>query len=369
MTRKLRIAFVAPIGGVAVTGGFRIIAGYAERLQRRGHKVTILAPGGAVHKPRKIHKRIAALFKRESFPRRSAGRPFLKDSDVEIKIVNNVDTLSAEHFSQADIIVATWWETAEWVARLEMDAAKIHFIQDHEVFPYLPVERAHAAHRLPLKKIAVSQWLIDRLSECYGINDATLVENAIDPEFFFTADRLKPKTPTVGFLYSVALRKNAALSIEVCRKLRQSIPDLKTISFGSHAPMAGGTMPANTDFHLLPGEAEIPSLYAKCDVWLFTSDEEGFGLPILESMACGTPVVATPAGAAPQLVNAKNGALVGSDCNEIAAAVKRIIKSSPEQWKQMSDAAIATAGRHNWTQATDMLEAAFYVVHEQKSAG
>ncbi len=38
-------------------------------------------------------------------------------------------------------------------------------------------------------------------------------------------------------------------------------------------------------------EANLPSLYARCDVFLFPSFYEGFGWPVLEAMACGTPVV------------------------------------------------------------------------------
>jgi glycosyltransferase involved in cell wall biosynthesis len=44
------------------------------------------------------------------------------------------------------------------------------------------------------------------------------------------------------------------------------------------------------------------NVYADCDVWLFASFSEGFGLPIIEAMACRCPVVATRAGCAPDVI-------------------------------------------------------------------
>ena len=73
-------------------------------------------------------------------------------------------------------------------------------------------------------------------------------------------------------------------------------------------------------------------------------------------MAQGTPVVATPAGAAPQLVTPENGALVESGVDALAAAARRILDLPDAEWRRMSDAALATARRRNWEDATDQLE-------------
>lgn len=48
--------------------------------------------------------------------------------------------------------------------------------------------------------------------------------------------------------------------------------------------------------------ADLPALYAGAAVLLFPSHDEGFGLPALEAMACGCPVVASTAGALPEVV-------------------------------------------------------------------
>ena len=68
-------------------------------------------------------------------------------------------------------------------------------------------------------------------------------------------------------------------------------------------------LPRDTEFHLRPPQDRIRDIYSKCDAWLFGSRSEGFGLPILEAMACRTPVIGTPAGAAPELLGDGRGIL------------------------------------------------------------
>ena len=69
-------------------------------------------------------------------------------------------------------------------------------------------------------------------------------------------------------------------------------------------------LPPGSMFVRQPAQDMIRDIYGQCDVWLFSSRSEGFGLPLLESMACRTPVIATPAGAAPELCAGGGGITV-----------------------------------------------------------
>ena len=103
-------------------------------------------------------------------------------------------------------------------------------------------------------------------------------------------------------------------------------------------------MPEWVKYESRPPQDRIPQIYAACDAWLFTSRAEGFGLPILEAMACRTPVIATPAGAAPDLIDGRNGRLVEADPEAFVAALRDLLAGD---WTAASTAAWDTAQRHD----------------------
>jgi len=70
---------------------------------------------------------------------------------------------------------------------------------------------------------------------------------------------------------------------------------------------------------------QMPLAYQAADLFVFPSLYEGFGLPILESMACGTPVVSSNAASLPEVVG-RAGILVDPyDANEMAGAMSRVL--------------------------------------------
>ena len=272
---KRKIVFVGAAGSVSLTGGFRVIAGYADRLQSRGYDVAIVAPGGAPRKPRTLFERIRRRLRRLLKPATKPAvveRPFLKNPDVRIDIAPGKNALSSEDMPQADVLIATWWETAEWVSAAPRGVAKLHLVQGYEVFPYLSKERVHAAYRLPIEKVVVSRWPQGRLKDACGVDHATLIENAIDMEGAPAAPRRKGGAPTIGFVFSLAATKNSALALAVCRALKKQRPDLRVIAFGSHTPRREHDMPNWVEFAHGPPEDELKALYRSCDAWLFTSD-------------------------------------------------------------------------------------------------
>lgn len=129
-------------------------------------------------------------------------------------------------------------------------------------------------------------------------------------------------------------------------------------------------MPPGSRFEVAPAQDRIAQIYGSCDCWLFTSDKEGYGLPILEAMACGTPVVATPAGAARELLASEGGKLVDSDDPEVLAdAVEEILNLDEASWRAMSRAARAEAEKHSWDRIGMKMEDALHrVIAEHRLA-
>ena len=72
-------------------------------------------------------------------------------------------------------------------------------------------------------------------------------------------------------------------------------------------------------------EADLPALYGGATVFAFVSEYEGFGLPPLEAMACGTPVIASNMSSLPEVIGDAGLLVDPHDVNAIAAALDRVL--------------------------------------------
>jgi glycosyltransferase involved in cell wall biosynthesis len=263
----------------------------------------------------------------------------------------------------ADVVIATWWETAEWVAKLSPSkGAKVHFIQGDEAdlcHDEASRRRVVATWKLPTAKIAVARWLVNLGAErCTGQSIA-LVPNAVDLELFTAPPRNKQIVPTVGLIYSSSPVKGADIMLEAYRLAKRDLPALRLIGFGDSPEDGGPPWPPDVPFETRPPQQRLPDLYASCDSWLFGTRREGFGLPVLEAMACRTPVIGTPAGAAPELIGPGGGILVKpQNPADMAAAIKRIAGMPSDQWRAMSDVAHRTSSGYSWDGASRLFEEA-----------
>jgi glycosyltransferase involved in cell wall biosynthesis len=70
---------------------------------------------------------------------------------------------------------------------------------------------------------------------------------------------------------------------------------------------------------------QLRSLYANCEAFVFPSLYEGFGLPVLEAMACGAPVIASNRSAVPEVAGDAAILVDPTDADAIALAVKTVL--------------------------------------------
>ncbi len=94
-------------------------------------------------------------------------------------------------------------------------------------------------------------------------------------------------------------------------------------------------------------EEGLPALYRGAEAFIYLSSYEGFGLPPLEAMACGTPVVALRATSLPEVVGDGGLLLDSADPAIVADSVRRILVDSALR-HSLSQRAVRQARRFSW---------------------
>ncbi|MEG4811048.1 glycosyltransferase family 4 protein [Microcoleus sp. F8-D3] len=355
----MKITFVLPT--LSLTGGIRVISIFAELLRKRGHSVFVISV--APPQP-SMRQQVKSLLRGGGWISPPENEPsFFDNLGVEHKITDRYRPVEDKDVPDADVVVATWWETAEWVAKLSPSkGAKAYFIQHHEIFDYLPQGRVEATWMLPMHKITISQWLVDLARTKYGDRQVSLAPPAVDTKQFYAPPRNKQSVPTVGLMYSRIYWKGTDIALKAFSLAEEKIPNLRLVAFGTEAPSSELPLPANAEYVIKPDQDKIKDYYSKCDAWLLASRSEGFGLPIIEAMACRTPVISTPAGAAPEILSGGTGILVRpEDPEEMAKAIESMCQMPNSKWQAMSEAAYAKVNSYTWEDATDHFEAALKV--------
>lgn len=355
----MKITFVLPT--LSLTGGIRVISIFAELLRKRGHSVFVIS----LPRPQpSMRQQVKSLLRGRGWISPPENEPsFFDNLGVEHKIIDRYRPVEDKDVPDADVVVATWWETAEWVAKLSPSkGAKAYFIQHHEIFDYLPQGRVEATWMLPMHKITISEWLVELARTKYGDRQVSLAPPTVDTKQFYASPRNKQSVPTVGLMYSTVSWKGTDIALKAFSLAAEKIPNLRLVAFGTEAPSSELPLPANAEYVIQPDQDKIKDYYSKCDAWLLASRSEGFGLPIIEAMACRTPVISTPAGAAPEILSGGTGILVRpEDPQEMAKAIESICQLRNSQWQALSEAAYAKVNNYTWEDATDHFEAALKV--------
>jgi glycosyltransferase involved in cell wall biosynthesis len=114
-------------------------------------------------------------------------------------------------------------------------------------------------------------------------------------------------------------------------------------------------------------EEDLPMLYRAADVFVFPSLYEGFGLPPLEAMACGCPVLSSTRGALGEMLGNAAAVVDPEDTSALRAQLTRM--ATDEQWRrELSAAGLQQARNFHWsTTAAQTIEVYSRAVRRAKS--
>ena len=99
-------------------------------------------------------------------------------------------------------------------------------------------------------------------------------------------------------------------------------------------------------------DADLPALYSGADCFLMPSLYEGFGIPVLEAMACGAPVVCSKVSSLPEVAGEAARFIEPLTAEGLADAVRQVL-SNPKMADKMLSDGMRQAGRYRWQRAAD----------------
>lgn len=160
------------------------------------------------------------------------------------------------------------------------------------------------------------------------------------------------------FVGATEPRKNVASLVDALALLRHQFPDLELALVGPRGRGWKAIEDSITRHGLqnavhevgFVASSDLASLYAGAHAFVFPSLAEGFGMPLIEAMASGTPVVAATNAPTPEVVGEAACLARGSDSQALADAVSRVL-SDPWYAADLVERGRARAALYTWERA------------------
>ena len=223
----------------------------------------------------------------------------------------------------------------------------------HDLLPYLPQFPEHKEHPMILALerknlhyvdhfIAISNNTKKDLCKLFGIPEerVSVVYNGVNHEIFYPRKDKRPLDyPYILYVGSEYPRKNMITIIKALYKLKKKYPKefggVKLVKVGVPEVERFGKMTIDVinklDMHndvIFTGyvrEEDLPYYYSHAEVFVYPSLYEGFGLPPLEAMACGCPVITSNTSSLPEVVGNAGIMVNPLNIDELVKAIYDVI--------------------------------------------
>jgi glycosyltransferase involved in cell wall biosynthesis len=177
------------------------------------------------------------------------------------------------------------------------------------------------------------------------------------PDAFMQRYQLDPRLRYLLYVGSENPRKNLPRLVQAFARVRASLPRVRLIKLGSpeYGPQAEslrtriqelGLSDAVLFYDHVP-DHDLALFYNLAELFCFPSLYEGFGLPPLEAMACGTPVVCSDAASLPEVVGDAAIMIDPYDVEALAAAMQRVL-ADPDLQADLRQRGLERAASFTW---------------------
>lgn len=232
-------------------------------------------------------------------------------------------------------------------------------------YPQTTTDTIRQAHRKRLawvlresdKIIAVSHATKEDLVSILKVpeNKIVVIPEGVDSHFcpqpLEIIDSIKRKYKIKGeYVFSLSTlepRKNQIGLIQAFQIVKKKYPEMQLVLGGK---TGWGDIPKPVSGVLMPGyipDSDLPALLSGASVFALPSFYEGFGLPPLEAMACGTPVVTSDISSLPEVVGEAGILVDPNKVEDIATGIIKAIESQP----QLREKGLVQAKKFSWERA------------------
>lgn len=166
--------------------------------------------------------------------------------------------------------------------------------------------------------------------------------------------------------------KNPRTTLNAYRRLPEELRDRTRLVFFSRrepdAEVSHAALAGECQVILRPSTDELARLHNVADLFIFPSWIEGFGLPALEAMSCGSPVVASGAGSIPEIVD-DGGVIVPDpdDADGFSVAIARLLTDANLRGR-LTEQALQRATAFSWQRTAAETQAAYVSAIEESRA-
>ncbi len=220
---------------------------------------------------------------------------------------------------------------------------------------------------LPLLARRVSQVLVPsqyvqrKILARFGVKNVFVTSAGVDGGFFHPRaqqDKFELPERYILFLGSLEPRKNLPALLDAWNKISKDCANTWLIIAGDAGRVFQNvSIPSfgeRTRFLGYIPEAQLPGLYAGATLFVLPSLDEGFGLPALEAMSCGTPVITSNAGALPETVGDAALMIDPLSVDEIGDAMRSLL-SSDRLRSELRQKGLEHVRAFTWERATERI--------------
>ncbi len=247
-------------------------------------------------------------------------------------------------------LVATIHDLAQYYVTGKYDMARMFY--GRVVSRFL----ASRQHRI----VAISRNTARDIANCFGLNGdrVTVVPNGINHQRF-SLEVPPRKAASPFFLYVSRLEHPAKNHVRLIaafeRFKRQTRSNWELIFAGKDAAGAAAIHAAIADSPYrvairslgFVGDEDLPSLYRSAGAFVYPSLYEGFGLPPLEAMACGCPVLCSPRGALAEVVGDAALFIAPESVSSIATQLTKVATKATLR-RRLRQTGVLRARAFNW---------------------